>query len=92
MIRTKLQERRRELRGSPSAGELAKSAGLSLGQVSQIERGEVRPGGRARVALAKALKITAEEFDRFWLEAREAFLVRELDRTREALRAGTRGR
>lgn len=90
MIRTRLQQARTELPGSPSATKLAKRARLSMGQLSQIERGEVRPGSKARVKLARALCLTPEDFDKLFDLDRVAYLSRELAATE--LRVRGRGR
>lgn len=92
MIRTRLQQARTELPGSPTATVLAKRARLSRGQLSQIERGEVRPGSRARVKLAKALGLTLPQFDAAFDDDRLAFLEREMEATRARRAERVRGR
>lgn len=89
MLNTKLQSVRREIKGAPSATQIAKRARISMGQFSQIERGEVRPGPRTVKRIADALGLTVAQFHAYWLWDRESFLIRELERTRDELkRAG----
>ena len=86
MYRTDLQLARQALPGGPSASELADRADMSIGQLTQIERGEIRPGPKTRAKLIRVLKLTPEAFDRFWLIARRAFLERELAKVMGELR------
>lgn len=77
MYRTRLQHARLQLRGSPSATVLARRTRLSVGTVSQIERGEMRPGAKARGRLIRSLNLRQRTFDHFWLLARQEYLLRE---------------
>lgn len=86
MLNTKLQNARRTMKGGPSATTIAKRARISMGQFSQIERGEVRPGPRTVKRIADALGLSVPSFMALWLLDREVFLLRELDRTREEMR------